>query len=314
MATGCPKCRFKGANILPDGSLRCAGCSHIYHPPIVYPEPPNSAGRSAAPTGGGSRKIVVLAVVAGMLIFGVVFVDAASSKDAGPDPYYAEHTTSPVPEQSKEASSLDVRDDELPAAKGPPQGKISPSVVSGRNGDRPWWLLKYINSGDVPISFPSIKGELKNAAGEPIEHIARANIYWLPPGDYVWILAMLPAGTQPDASFSVEGPKATSRYQVAWKRLDPEQVKVEPHPNSHMVNYPYLTGRVVNNSGSKLTSIRLQGIGYDVEDEVCSYATGYASENALQDGAVADFKFGTGAWQIRQPVRWEVDAWGSVQK
>lgn len=316
MNSGCPKCRFKGANILPDGSLRCAGCSYIYRPPIAYPEPPNRVGTSAAPVAGGSRNVVVLVAVVGVLIFGAVFAYAAMGQesDAPSEKYHSEPSTlahAEVPVRPAEPATIVP---ETPAVDPKAYAIIDPNVVSGFNGTKRWWLLQYFNTGDVPISFPSIKCELHDASGEPFEYIARSNVYWLPTGEYAWILAMPTTDTSGDASFTVDGPKSAARQQVAWKRLEPSQIEIEPHPNTYMSKFPYLTGRVANNSGSKLGSIRLQGIGYDEEDKVCAYATGYAKPTTLEAGGTSDFKFGTGTWQVRPPVRWEVESWGVVQK
>lgn len=297
---GCPKCLFPGASILLDGSRRCAQCGNIFQSVIDFPDAP-SRPSGAAPVAAGKRTfaLVFVGIAVFVAIVGV-FVALTLSRQSAPNPY-----REPPPRALTGQA-------ETAAAAGPAQARINPQFFRGQNGDRQWWVLKYENTGDVPIWFPSVICEFRDANGKSESHVQHAEAAKLPAGEAIWMLVE-PFGVGPhDAEFSVNGPKRATEIQPPCVRLQVDNVMLEANPDRNLAHYPFLTGTVTNNSGKRLQSVRVHGIGYDEQDLPCAYASGYAQTRKLGAGQTTEFRIGTGTWTARPPARWEAIAWGEL--
>jgi hypothetical protein len=302
----CPNCGFPGAAILPDGSRKCASCGHTWYFRMEYPRPPGPTVAVAA-TGGNTR--IVVGVVGAAIVFAAglaVFLFAGGSggeyqpPPEPPRPEVALVTPEPEPE---EGSRLEAQ--------------LGPEVVAGHNGISPWWLVEYRNTGEASIAFPTIKSQVQDEQGRPVlEHDTVASVYRLPPGDSVWMLVSMPGSYKGrhEADFEIVGPKKADRYTPRQKRLEITGQELQPNPSPSLKKYPYLTGTVRNDSGMRLSSVRVHAVGYNAEGKPCAFTQGYARVTNLQVGQESDFRMGTGTWQVETPEIWRVEAWGTVRK
>ncbi|MCB9933903.1 MAG: hypothetical protein H6841_10830 [Planctomycetes bacterium] len=303
MAIACPNCAFQGASILFDGSRKCASCGRVYHADFEYPQPPGPAAAMPVAAGAAQKKVGVVAALALVMGAGIVaFVYAARSEPPeGPRPDPLPQAEAPEPE---------------PVESGRLAAEIGPEVVVGSNGVSPWWLVEYRNTGEVSISFPKVRAHAKDEQGRAaFDHEAAAWVYRLAPGESVWILVN-PTGSHRGrftAQFEVIGPVQATRSTPRQLKLELPSHEMEPNPSPGLRAYPFLVGRLRNNSKSRLGSVHVMAVGYNLAGQPCAFAHGYARSTSLQAGEESDFRLGTGTWQAELPATWRVEAWGNVR-
>jgi hypothetical protein len=303
MAKGCPKCRFPGASILQDGSCRCANCGHVYQARIPYPQPPARRGAASSSTNSPRTAIIIVVSIIVLAVSGFIFAVSASESDR-PEP--------PEPAPTVQASTSESAPrNAVPA--GPPRARIDAPTLKGKSGTRRWWVVHYHNTGKTTIYRPSIKVSYTDTRGRKATWVAASLLHWLPRGADTWIKVQLSNVGQGAVRFEVTGLKSPGKYQTPWARMQGRNLSVEENPSSGAKDYPYLKGEVYNDSHFKLFSIRVFAVGYDENDQPCSFATGYTTKSILADRDRAGFKVRTGDWQTRKPSYWRVEAWGMVR-
>lgn len=301
----CPNCGFPGAAILPDGSRRCASCGHTWYFRIEYPQPP-SAPVAVAATGGNTRVVVGAVAAAIVMAAGVaVFLFAGGSGGSH----------EPRPDTPRPEVRLAVPQPQ-PDESGSLAAELGPERVSGHSGISPWWLVEYRNTGEAAIAFPTVKARVLDDQGRPVlDHETVASVYRLPPGQSLWVLVSIPGSYKGSyqAEFEIVGPKRADRYTPKQKRLEVVGHELQPNPSPSLKKFPFLAGKVRNDSEVRLSSVRVHAVGYDADDKPCAFAHGYARVASLQPGQESDFKLGTGTWQTETPTRWQLEAWGTVR-
>lgn len=273
---------------------------------MSYPQPPaHAGGSSTTPAGGARGAIIVAASVIVLAVSGLVYFMSAGESRSEP----------PVPDPvvSARTSAAQSGGDYTEAAE-PPQASIAPEFMSGYNGSSRWWVMQYRNTGNTPISYPTIDVKYTDVNGKPATYKARSQVYWLPAGESAWIIANISRADTGNVTLSVSDLKAPSKFQARFVRLDARNTRLEDNPSPALKDYPFLVGDVVNNSGRAVSSIRVFGIGYDFNDKPCAFCSGYAKTGNLAKGATAPFKLGTGTWKTRTPSYWKAEVWASVQK
>ena len=273
---------------------QCASCAHVWSAPVEYPEPPTYFQNSAH-TRTGKNPAVVAIIIGGVLFFGVMIAVLGAvtspSSDHGSDFKPPVSETGPAPEtMSPEASSASVT-----------------QVLHGVNGDKPWWVLKYTNTGTATIARPVAQATFTVDGKQVHTQSVYARIQSLPPNAETWILVVPTVAATAEGSFAVQKVEAPKSYSPIYAEVD--VIKFDITKKSE--RYMHITGEVLNTQDVPLKSVYVFAAGYDESGVMCSYADGYIGGKGISKKGAGDFKLYAGTWQTETlPVRWELTAWG----
>jgi hypothetical protein len=293
----CPKCGFQGSAIQVNGSRQCLGCAHVWFGKVVYPEAPPRVGPVATEPSGRNLGIIVGVVIALVFIAAVVWMisDAIDAPVQTYDPA-AEFSSAP-------AAALPIGGT-LEAELGAP--------ASGESWGSPWWLVEYRNTGTGVIGFPTVLAYLSDADGKPLDTLENtSNVYSLPPNDSAWIFVN-PVVHGATARIEIKPPEGIHEWSPITRRLQLSNFLVEDNPD--VKDYSFLSGTLRNTNGLSVGSVLVQAVGFDAADKPCAYTLGYAEGSSVAVNATTTFRFGSGTWQTSKPARWEIHAWGTLQK
>jgi hypothetical protein len=301
----CPKCSFAGSTLEPTGLRKCLSCGNAWRAALAYPEAPAFSGPVPQAATAKPAVIVIFAVIALSAVGAVAYFalgarSAAPSLDHANYNVVAEHPEFFTPEASPTA---------------PANYRVSAEIggrCEGGNAGSRWFLHEYRNTGKGPISFPTILVRPRDADGASMQDMKSvSNVYSLPAGESCWLLTTLPRNAV-SAAFIIDTPERVSQHTPTVSRLQPgEFTKL---PSAAGGGYTDLSGSVKNVHSRSVSSVLVQLIGFDAGDKPCSYTLVYAADKIVEPGASTSFKVTAGSWQVSVPERWEVHAWGVVEK
>ena len=303
----CPKCRFAGATMHKDAYLKCANCGHVYWQQLEFPPVPRNR-LIPSPVGRMRQRkaLIALVAVASVLLTFAVFTTVyfTRSVSSGVDSDQYESFETPTPRKSS-APKVKIL-----------QAKVGETILHGMNGSYPWWVVSYRNSGNHPIQSPRIGAKFYDGDGRHLKDADfGAYVLYLPPGETCWVFCSpTSAKTARKALFELRKTKPVSKYTREYRRLQVRDVRIQAQSSPALKDYPFVVGSIYNTTGSRVNVRTLQAIGYDENHEPCAYTLGNALTTRLNHRETTSFKLNTGAYVIRQPVRWEVDAWGYVME
>jgi hypothetical protein len=249
--------------------------------------------------------VAVLAVAILGMIGAVGYFVLASSKGLTPD-YASQYPSGEPPYVSQPEPASPVA-----PANYRVSAKIGAQCEGVSFGSR-WFLHEYRNTGEGPISFPKILARLRDAEGASIRDIeTTSNVYILPAGESAWLLTTLPKEAA-SAAFIVDTPERVTQHTPAVSKLKLTEFTRTPHAT--IEGYTQLYGRVQNTHNRGLSSVLVQAIGFDAREQPCSYTLAYVDEKLVAPGASGTFSVLAGNWQVSVPARWEIHAWGMVEK
>lgn len=271
---------------------------------MVYPQtPPHFSTAPKASSGKFTGLFIAVVVIAVVIVGGGLLV-----MDAADAPDYADYD--PVAEHPEFFTQPESAPPTAPA-----NYRVSAEIgahCEGVSYGSRWYLHEYRNTGDGPISFPKILVQARDAKGALIRNSeTTSNVYALPAGESAWLHTTLPKEAA-SATFTVAAPERVREYTPAVSRLTLVELTHTPHAT--MKDYIDLKGQVKNAHSRSLSSVLVQAIGFDEQGQPCSYTLVYADSKVIAPGAASKFAVIAGTWQVTTPTRWEIHAWGIVEK
>jgi hypothetical protein len=309
MTAQCPNCNFHGSTVLASGERKCANCSRLWQAPFVYPAlPSTSSVPYQGSTPGKKPALIIAGVVVALVLFGALAAFASGGQH---------DSLVPQPPRLEVSIYATATPEEAPAPKPVPpklpQAELGKDHAEGSTSMQAWWLVEYVNTGEVTISFPKVTLQVEGPEDTYTKEFT-SSVYSLPPGENAWLLLFAPvAYAGGEASFEVADLRPVTAAHAKFVRLKGKDYRVSSDDRPGMAKYSIITGTLSSTLERELAVSTIIVVGLDADDKPCAYASGYADERKLPKGGSVNFKITAGTYLATQPTRWIVHSWGSYR-
>lgn len=305
MTAQCPNCNFHGSTVLASGERKCASCGRVWHMPYYYPPVPSTSSLPVRTTSHRSGLLVVVAAVTVLVIGGLIAAVAFEEKSE-----LGDYSRAPAPETATFKTPEPVK------VKPPvklPKAEMGEHHAEGSTSMQAWWLVEYVNTGEVTISFPKVTLQVEGPEDTYTKEFT-SSVYSLPPGENAWVLLFAPAAyAGGKASFEVTDLRPVTAAHAKFVRLQGKDYRVSSDERPGMSRFSIITGTLSSTLERELAVSTIIVVGVDADGKPCAYASGYAEERKLPKGGSVNFKITAGTYLATQPERWIVHSWGSYR-